>query len=193
MADKTIKLTIDIQTKLNDLEGQVSKIQKEFDKLEGPKAATTPIENSLKSLRERFQKVREYINNNELSFADEKKAYAELRSIEKEYNRIANTVEANRDSFSLRGTAKGIESARNAIEEYKKATKEASDEVNKHQTAVNKLQSSIDEITQKRAIKLEFLETARKEAKDLNQQLDQVNNKVKKLEARTVKMLNILF
>ena len=168
--DKTIKLTLDIQTKVGNLEKEVSNLQKTFNSLKGPTNLTKDIKDSFSDLESRLKKVKEYTDNNEINIVDEKKVKSELDNIAKEYTKLFKSIDRNSEKFSLASASKEGKALKDAISAYKTQIEDSTKSIKAQESEIDKLNKKIEEANSKLAVKGQVKEEAQARVDALKEQ-----------------------
>lgn len=179
MADKVVKLTLDIQTRVADLEKEMGKIQKTFNGLKGPENLTKDIKSSFTDLESRLKKVKEYTEGNQIHLVDEKKVKSELLNIEKEYNKLFKTIDRNSNKFSLASASKEGKVLQKSISEYNAKINEGTKAVKAQEAEIDKLNKKIEKANSDLTIKGQVKSNAEVRLKELNDQKDALENLIK--------------
>ena len=143
-SNKTITLTVDVQAKLGDLQGEVGKIQQTLNKLNMPDNLAQSTKKGVDDLLNRIKKVQEYTEGNKLDVIDERKVQSELNAIQKDFARLVSTVNAKGSKITL-GDPKIFNTLKNAISGYdkeiNKATRSYEDQLRKVEALSERLEN----------------------------------------------------
>ena len=187
-SDRVIKLTLDVQTKISDLESGVSRIKKEFASLKAPEALTNDVKKSFDDLQERLVKVKEYTKNNTLNLADKNKVAKELKAIEGEYENLFRRINVNASKISWGTANKEAQALSDSIEKYESSIKKATKAYAEQGLTVQRLQKDLEKAdkefekfknSEDRKSTLQTLDKFEQDAKVAKEAYDEANNKLK--------------
>ena len=178
MADKTIKLILDIQAQASNLQAEVNKMQKAFSTLTGPEKLTEGITETFSDLEKRLKQLKQYTENNELDLVDEKKAKEELRSIEKGYNDLLSKISNNKDKFTLAGASKEGKVLKQIIGDYNDKVAQGTKEIQAQERAVKRLEDEIKRAQSILDTKQQVKDTAIAERDRLKQEVEQLQSQI---------------
>ena len=128
-----VKLTVDIQGRVTGLQEELNKVRKELNGLKGPENVTDSLKSGFKEVEEKLKKIKEYTENNQLNIADKKKLETELRDVENKYKSLMNNLSKNQKKFSLINTPKELTDAKKAMGDYEAEIDKANKELQEQQ------------------------------------------------------------
>ncbi len=152
-ANKTVTLTVDVQAKLNDLQGQVKKMQEMLGGLKMPDSIAQSTTKSINDLFEKIKNLQGYTEGNKLKLIDEKKVQSGFNGIQKDFKQLVNTLNKHGAKIKL-GDNKVIDALEKGIKEYNDA---------------------LDETRRKLRDQSDLYAEARKNQKNLQEDLKQYN------------------
>lgn len=122
-ANKTVTLTVDVQAKLSDLQGQVKKMQEMLSGLKMPDNVAQSTTKSINDLFEKIKNLQGYTEGNKLKLIDEKKIQSGFNGIQKDFKQLVNTLNKHGAKIKL-GDNKAIDALEKGIKEYNAALDE---------------------------------------------------------------------
>lgn len=135
-SDRVVKLTLDVQTKISDLESGVSKIKQTFSTLKAPEGLTKDIQRAFDDLEGKLKNIKDYTKNNQVRIIDEKKVEAELRDVERLYDNLYKKIDSNSDKIKIGGDDKGVKTLTKSLTDYEKEIKDVKREVEKAKKSI---------------------------------------------------------
>lgn len=177
--NKTVTLTVDVQAKLGDLQGQVNKIQQMLKGLHMPDSLTQSTNRGIGDLLDRIKKVQELTESNKIKLIDERKVQSELNNIQKDFKQLVERLNANGAKIKI-GDTKATDALRKGIDQYKKGVDAATTAVKEQKKAVEELNA---ELTKKQN-KVSRAEQYKQDAELMVKEAEETAKKVKEAEEK---------
>ena len=121
-ANKTVTLTVDVQAKLSDLQGQVKKMQEMLGGLKMPDNLAQSVKKDFDDLFASINRAKELTEKNKVKLVDEKKIQSEYDTIEKGYSKLIRRLNSNRNKIGA-GDFKAFDVLTKQIEKYGESVK----------------------------------------------------------------------
>ena len=137
-ANKTVTLTVDVQAKLSDLQGQVKKMQEMLGGLKMPEGLTQSTAKAFDNIFERLKNLQNYTESNKMELIDKKKVQSEFNAIHKDFKSLVGNL--NRQSSKIKLVdAKEYNTIKNALNQYDEGIKQATNDLKKQRDQVQEL------------------------------------------------------
>ena len=147
-ANKTVTLTVDVQAKLNDLQGQVKKMQEMLGGLKMPDGLTQGTTKTINELFEKIKSLQNYTEGNKMRLVDERKVQSEFNAIQKDFASLVNNLNKQGAKIKI-GDNKTADALRDGMAKYKKVVDESTRAIQKQEGEIAKTSNRLDELKQK--------------------------------------------
>lgn len=168
--ERTVKLTVDVATKVSDMSSQLNKIQKELSKLKMPDNLKGSVEKSLDELENRIKNVQQYTKGNKISLLDEKKIRSEVNSIGSEFDKIFKKINSGSNKITLadkfKVARKEADALQKAIDNYYSKIAEGEKQTRSELGSVRAKRSKAENTKEKNVATKTVAETNLKEVKE---------------------------
>ena len=143
--NKTVTLTVDVQAKLNDLQGQVKKMQDILGGLKMPESLTQGSARAFNEISEKIKKLQDYTEGNKLKLVDERKVQSEINSIQKDFKHLVDRINAQSSKIKI-GDNKSADALRKGIGDYKKTVDDATAAIEKQEGELTRLEDKLQKL-----------------------------------------------
>lgn len=173
--NKTVTLTVDVQAKLNDLQGQVKKMQDILGNLKMPESLTQGSARAFNEIAEKVKKLQEYTEGNKLKLVDERKVQSEINSIQKDFKHLVDRINAQSSKIKI-GDNKSADALRKGINDYKKTINESTTAIEKQEGELAKLEGRLKKLQ-------DAVDTRKQWKENAEAAIEAAQERIKKTEA----------
>ena len=174
-ANKTVTLTVDVQAKLNDLQGQVKKMQEMLGGLKMPESLTQNTTKTINDLFEKIKNLQNYTEGNKMKLLDERKVQSEFNAIQNSFKSLVERVNAQSSKIKI-GDDKTASTLLSGINKYKDGIDKATTAIKKQQDAIQKTSEKLEDLKRK-------IDNRKEYQKDAQAAVDAAKKRLKKTEA----------
>jgi len=172
-ANKTVTLTVDVQAKLNDLQGQVKKMQEMLGGLKMPEGLTQSTTKSINDLFEKIKSLQSYTEGNKMKLLDERKVQSEFSAIQKDFRSLVDNLNKHGAKIKL-GDNKTASALRNGIKEYEASIKEATDAINEQKRKITDLRAEQQRLKQESNLISTYEKNAKAEVEEAKKAIQDI-------------------
>lgn len=182
-ANKTVTLTVDVQAKLNDLQGQVKKMQEMLGGLKMPDNIAQSTTKSINDLFEKIKNLQGYTEGNKLKLIDEKKVQSGFNGIQKDFKQLVNTLNKHGakikigDNKVIDALEKGIKEYNDALDDTNRRLRDQKDLYNEARKSQKNLQEDLKQYNQTRQKDVDALAEKEEELTKLQEKRQQALKK----------------
>ena len=182
-ANKTVTLTVDVQAKLNDLQGQVKKMQEMLGGLKMPESLTQNTTKTINDLFEKIKNLQNYTEGNKMKLLDERKVQSEFNAIQNSFKSLVERVNAQSSKIKI-GDDKTASTLLSGINKYKDGIDKATTAIKKQQDAIQKTSEKLEDLKRK-------IDNRKEYQKDAQAAVDAAKKRLKKTEAVPQKKIGV--